>query len=71
MDDVRKIADLRAAVEKHTLAERECPANKAFLGDTLCPKCGASASEGCGSGNQAAWEVVQAARAYLKDQEHG
>lgn len=71
MDDVRKIADLRAAVEKHALAERECPANKTHLGDKRCPKCGASSNEGCGPGNQAAWETVQAARAYLKDQEHG
>ena len=31
MDDVRKIADLRAAVEKHTLAERECQRTKHSL----------------------------------------
>lgn len=56
---------LEESVNRFLKLERSCPANKQFLGDTLCPKCGASSSEACRETASAAYSVVQSARAML------
>lgn len=72
------IAAERAKVEKlrEALADclarydevvKACPANKTFLGERPCPKCGASSQEGCREENRAAFSFISNARATLAE----
>ena len=59
---------LEAAMAAYDATIKACPANKQFLGDKLCPKCGAGPSEGCRRQISATFAVTEAARAALQSQ---
>jgi hypothetical protein len=59
------IAELVAALGAYDNAGADCPANKSFLGDKPCPRCGAGSREGCGEVDRAAYRFIQTARIAL------
>jgi len=59
------IAELVAALTDYDSAGSDCPANKTFLGDKPCPRCGAGSRDGCGEVDRAAYRFIQTARIAL------
>lgn len=58
--------DLVEALEAYDRTVENCAANKAFLGDKPCPKCGAGRSEGCRPQISATFTVVEAAKQSIR-----
>lgn len=56
---------LRAALAEYDAVSAACPANKQFLGEKLCPKCGAGPSEGCREDARAAYRFIQSVRTII------
>lgn len=63
--DSKLLAGIEEAVDAFRAAEKQCPANKFFLGEKPCPKCGAKRNESCRETVIAAYAVVDAAKAAL------
>jgi len=60
-------ASLSEALASYDAVVRACPANKTFLGEKPCPKCGAMSNEGCREENRAAYGYIQETRTALRD----
>lgn len=63
----KRVARLREAQETMDAADAECPARRAYLGNSPCPGCGAKSYQGCLLADQAIHTFLMAAHAILSE----
>ena len=67
-EEVQKIAE---GLTAYDAVVKDCPANKTFLGDKLCPKCSAGPDEGCREEIRAAFTFIGIVRDCLTKENEG